>query len=48
MRRDVKGYVKMVKKEQEKLGIVTQNKKPVKKEDMPLKKTPVEEQERGI
>lgn len=47
MRRDVKGYVKMVKKEQEKLGIHSK-KKPVKKEDMPLKKTAPQDQEREI
>lgn len=48
MRRDVKGYVKMVKKEQEKLGIVPQKKNPPKKEDMSLKKTTQEDQEREI
>ena len=48
MRRDVKGYVQMVKKEQERLGIVPQKKKQIKKEDLPLKKASAEEQEREI
>ena len=48
MRRDVKGYVKMVKEEQKKMGLVPQKKKQVKKEDLSLKKTPAEEPEREI
>lgn len=47
MKRDVKGYVQMVKKEKERLGINNKPQKPVKKEDMNIKKQPAE-QEREI